>query len=139
MLNHLLTDTPSFVTIHPNLILVRSEQMKTNSIYLFILVLIFSISCKKNKAQPLIQIEDCITITFSNQINDLFQARCIICHGIGATSGAMTNYDEISTFVDNGRLKSRVLDIQDMPSGSQLTTVELHQIQCWLEAGASNN
>lgn len=99
---------------------------------------IITVGCKKNTTVTIDEI-DCTTVTFSGEIESLFNSKCLACHGVGSTNGTMTNYDEIKVYVDNGQINSRVLITQNMPQGGALTSKQLGQIKCWLDDGAPNN
>ena len=84
---------------------------------------------------------DCATATYSAKIQPLVETRCNIsgCHSAGSDNGDYTTYDLLKAQVDAGKIENRVLEEQDMPLGSALTSTELGEIQCWLNAGAPNN
>jgi hypothetical protein len=113
---------------------------KTIILISVVLSIIISISCKKEKKQTLASV-DCTTITFSSTIMPIINSNCSGsgCHGSGSSNGEFTSHSTIKPYADNGKLKSRVIDIQDMPKGGSLTADQLAQINCWLNAGAPNN
>jgi hypothetical protein len=104
------------------------------------LSLIITVSCKKEKKQTLASI-DCTTVTFSSTVLPIITSNCSGsgCHSSGSSNGELTSHATIKPYVDNGKFKSRVIDIQDMPKGGTLTADQLGQINCWLNAGAPNN
>ncbi|MCB0650641.1 MAG: hypothetical protein KDC85_05145 [Saprospiraceae bacterium] len=81
---------------------------------------------------------DCSTVTFSNVIFPIFEQNCNLsgCHGGNTYNGTFTSYNNIKTIVNNGQLRSTVLDFRTMPQGGSLTSEQLGQIQCWLDDGA---
>ncbi len=110
--------------------------------YSFVLFLLFSfVACKKDTVSTPIANIDCATVTFAQTVFPLIQQNCgsASCHGVGSGSGEMTNYEELKVFASNGALESRVLDTRDMPKGGSLSSEQLGQIKCWLDAGAPNN
>lgn len=105
-----------------------------------ILAVIFSNACKKEKKISPGTV-DCSTVTYSATIAPLISSNCGSsgCHGSGSSNGELISYTKIKPYANNGKLKSRVIDIQDMPQGGSLTADQLGQINCWLNAGAPNN
>ncbi len=100
-------------------------------------ILIFG-SCTKENTDPSIADVDCSTVTFSETIFPIFEQNCNTsgCHGGTSNNGIFTSYDAIKVIADNGKLKTQVLDQRTMPKGGSLTSEELGQIKCWLDAGA---
>ena len=108
------------------------------------LVLAFTLAisaCNKDDNKTPIADVDCTTVTFSGTMSNLITTNCgdSGCHGAGSTNGEFNTYEKIKVIADNGKLANRVLDRQDMPLGGSLTSNELGQIQCWLDAGAPDN
>lgn len=102
-------------------------------------LLLIAAACKKNTLpQPSTSI-DCSTITYQSTIKPLFDANCLACHGATSGNGAITNYEQTKLFVHNGKIKSTVITSRSMPEGKTLSSDQLGQIQCWLDAGAPNN
>ncbi len=98
----------------------------------------FIIGCEKEEPDT----ADCNPATsFSADVLPLINTSCgnATCHGAGATNGAMTNYTEVKSYVDNGKFNQRVLVTQDMPVGSSLSAAQLASLQCWIDDGAQNN
>ena len=85
---------------------------------------------------------DTSTVTFSGTIFPIIQGNCSIsgCHIAGGTGpGLFENYDQVKSFVDNGKLENRVLVLKNMPPISPLTNCQQLQIQQWLDRGAPND
>ena len=102
-------------------------------------LLITATTCNKSTTLTVSAIVDCGPITYSQTIAPIFQANCIGCHGVGSSEGPLTTHSQVKVYVDNGKLKDEVIVSQSMPTGQSLTSEELGQLQCWLEAGAPNN
>ncbi len=107
-----------------------------------ILVLSFFIiySCSKDKLIPVGTV-DCSTITYSGTIQEIISTNCNSagCHGNNSSNGDFTTYANLKPFADNGKIQDQVIDTQEMPIGRELTSEQLGQIQCWLDAGAPDN
>ena len=114
------------------------KELKIIVALAFVIIFINN-SCQKKKANVPIAPIDCSNVTYSNQIYSLIQKKCIECHGPESTDGKMTNYNQIQVYAKNGKYKARLLDIQDMPISEPLTSEELGQMRCWIEAGAPEN
>lgn len=99
--------------------------------------IIFFSSCTKENTDPIADV-DCSTVTFSETIFPIFEQSCNAsgCHGGASYNGTFTSYEAIKVIADNGKLKQQVLDNRTMPKGGALTSEELGQIKCWLDAGA---
>jgi mono/diheme cytochrome c family protein len=118
------------------------EHKNTNNMQKFMLAAIcaaflFFSTCTKENTDPIADV-DCSTVTFSATIFPIFEQNCNTsgCHGSGAANGVFSDYDAIKVIADNGKLRTEVLDDRTMPIGSTLTSEELGQIKCWLDAGA---
>ncbi len=97
-------------------------------------------ACKKSTtATTPIGTVDCSTINYAGTIKPLFDAKCVSCHGTNSSDGALTNYAETKVYADNGKLKDEVLTSRSMPIGTGLTSEQLGQVKCWLDAGAPND
>jgi hypothetical protein len=85
---------------------------------------------------------DLTDATYTNRIQPLVQANCAIsgCHvADGDGPGDFTQFDELKAYADNGELRTRVLDDQDMPPSGPLSSCDREIIRLWLEAGALND
>ncbi len=111
----------------------------------FLMIFIFILSaCSKDDDDATltpIGTVDCTTVTYSGVISALATSSCnsASCHGTGSSNGDLTTYAGMKVFADNDKLKEEVLDTQDMPRGGSLTSEQLGQFKCWLDAGAPNN
>lgn len=110
--------------------------------FLFAMIFILA-ACGKDDETNLTPIADidCSTVTYSAVISMLTASKCnsASCHGSGSSNGDFTDYTGIKPLADNGKLKTEVLDTQEMPRGSSLTSEQLGQFKCWLDAGAPDN
>jgi len=83
----------------------------------------------------------CHNASKTPRISSLTASKCnsASCHGSGSSNGDFTAYAGIKPLADNGRLETRVLDLQDMPRNGSLTSEQLGQFKCWLDDGAPDN
>lgn len=85
----------------------------------------------------------CDSVTFTNDIQPIFNTKCVNCHFTGTTSGApwdFTTYQGIKDRADAGTINNRALVLKDMPQGGPpLSQSEIDLIKCWIDAGAPNN
>lgn len=80
--------------------------------------------------------------TFADNVKPILDGNCSIsgCHVAGGSGpGLFENYDQVKSFVDNGRLEERVLVQRNMPPSGALTDCQLQLIQTWIDDGAPNN
>ncbi|TAL58579.1 MAG: hypothetical protein EPN85_11370 [Bacteroidetes bacterium] len=62
------------------------------------------------------------------------------CHdGSGGAPLDLNNYADIKIFFDNGQLKSRVIDLKNMPPSAPLPDSLINKLNCWIGNGAKNN
>lgn len=105
--------------------------MRKKSILYFFLALgaVCVLSCKKNKTVSVSC--DGTASTYDTNIRGIINSNCTSsgCHP------NYTSYSAIKTVLDNGSFKNRVLTKQDMPRNGDLSTSQLSQIQCWVDAG----
>ena len=104
-------------------------------------LMLFALAACKKSETAAIQIGDvdCATVSYSETIKPLFDARCLSCHEANSPDGALTNYEDTKIYVDNGKIKDEVLTSRSMPIGTAFTSTQLGQVKCWLDAGAPNN
>lgn len=109
--------------------------MQKISFLIFTLVLFIFSSCTKD--DPIAEV-DCSTVTFSAVIFPIFEQNCNTsgCHDGSTYNGTFTSYSNIKGVADNGQLRKKVLEERSMPKEGSLTSEELGQIKCWLDAGA---
>ena len=112
--------------------------MKSLPYFILSLFIVTTISsCNKDKTV------DCETVsaTFSNDISPILMSSCntVNCHSSTSNNSDYTSYDKIKIAVDNGNLRTRVVDKKSMPIGSSLTQEQIDKFHCWLDAGAPNN
>lgn len=110
---------------------------------LFAVLLIWS-SCTYEKGEiPVLVPKECdSTISYASQIAPLTTTYCNGCHSAGGTgTGDFTTYAGLKLKADNGSLKTRVVDVKDMPQAGSppLSDAERKLIKCWIEQGALNN
>lgn len=87
---------------------------------------------------------DNTALSFTDCIAPIIQQNCEGCHNAGFASGgvALTNYDEIKVYVDNGRIPI-VIDPEDiselMPPTGKMPDLNITLIKNWIDQGAPNN
>lgn len=84
---------------------------------------------------------DSLSVKFATDITPIIQVNCAItgCHDGTSAPGNFTTYAGIKAKVDDGKLRSRVLTIKDMPPVGPLPDSSLQKIECWINDGAPNN
>jgi uncharacterized membrane protein len=86
---------------------------------------------------------DCNSISakFGADIAPMIQSKCAIpgCHNASGASGGriFENYTQIKAAID--RIRQRAIIEKTMPKNGSLTSLELAQLQCWIDSGAPNN
>lgn len=105
----------------------------------FIITLLGTFACKDGGVE--VGDVDCSTVTYSGTIQPLIEMNCSApsCHGAGSDRGDYTTYDLFLPNVQNGKVEKRVIQDQDMPVSGPLSSTELGQLQCWIDAGAPDN
>lgn len=115
-------------------------------ILLFIAVLGLS-SCYKDKAE-LLQLGvgcDTTNVTYALTISPIIKSNCEGCHSGGAPSGGilLTNYPEIKSAADNGRLMGTIrheAGFSPMPKGgNSLSDCDIKKLEIWIKNGTLNN
>jgi hypothetical protein len=114
--------------------------MKSKIFAFSLLIQFLLIACQKENI-PIAANIDCTTVTYAGTIEPLIRQSCggSSCHGTNGRHGDMMSYAKLKPYVNNGQFKREVLDRQTMPEGSNLSSQELGQIQCWLDNGALND
>jgi len=120
--------------------------MKTVSIIILGLGFIVVSSCTKHSgadATPAPQSSNCSDVKFSTTVKPIIEGNCAIsgCHVPGGAPGDFTTFSDISSKVQSGVFKARVIDGTPsyMPASGRLPNDQIAKIQCWLDAGAPNN
>ncbi len=115
--------------------------MKIKSIISFSIIIatvILFITCKKKEFKNL----DCSTIDskYSTSIAGIISASCTTsgCHN-GSSSFDLRTYNQVKTYIDNGKFNDEVINKKSMPKGKSLSQDELNKIKCWLDQGGPNN
>ena len=115
--------------------------MKTKSIVsvtIVIVTIMLFITCKKNEFKNL----DCSTIDskYSTSIAGIISASCTTsgCHN-GSSSFDLRTYNQVKTYIDNGKFNDELINKKSMPKGKSLSQDELNKIKCWLDQGGPNN
>ncbi len=108
--------------------------------FMVVLVLFF-ISCQKEKNEVAIGNIDCTTVTYSGTIAPLFASHCNTsgCHDAGSSDGDFTSYSKLKPYLNDGSVRSEVITKQSMPEDGPLNSEQLAQVQCWLDDGGINN
>lgn len=111
---------------------------------IFTLLAMLFVSCTNYKEDLLTDPNLCKTadMSFSADIAPILNNSCGTsdCHSAGGFApGYLTNYMEIKTMVDNGKLLYRAGELRDMPPSGPLTDCQIEKIRSWIDAGAPNN
>ncbi len=126
---------------------------KRNHLYLIaglVLGIFLVFSCRHELLNPLGELDDidvpglpldCDTTNFdfAEIIFPLIQNSCAVttaCHGEGSAFGDYTSFSGIKVAIDNGRIRKRVLQEQDMPPGAPLSECDQALLKLWLDSGA---
>jgi hypothetical protein len=109
------------------------------------LAAILILSCTKDIGKPVAVSTappppgHCDTINYNEDIKPIIDGNCISCHAPGQIEASvpLTNYTQVKTQADAGRIKARVIDGNPsfMPQGGQLSSDQKQLIQCWLDNG----
>ena len=110
-------------------------------------LLVMTWGCTYNNEEDLYPQTGCDTlnITFTNTINPIFEARCIVCHsGQNPPAGHdFTTYDGIVGAVNEGHLLPAIkheIGYIPMPKDSDpLTDCQISQISKWIDMGMPQN
>ena len=111
---------------------------------LLVLIAISYYSCIKEVA-PLQTVSPCDKVNSKYSaviLPTIMQTYCatINCHdGSGGAPLDLNNYADVKIFFDNGQLKSRVIDLKDMPPTAPLPDSLIKKLSCWMGKGAQNN
>lgn len=79
---------------------------------------------------------------FDNKIMTIFEMNCATstaCHSSGSKNGALTNYNQIRSYVSADLIQKRVIVYRDMPPASPLSDCDRLLIKKWIDEGALNN
>jgi uncharacterized membrane protein len=85
---------------------------------------------------------DTTNVSFSADVQPVINANCVSCHAPGGQqeSTPLTNYNEIKTYADNGKLVGRTQNSSlPMPPTGLMTQCNQDIIEAWVNAGAPNN
>lgn len=110
--------------------------MNLNLIGISLIVLLVSISCKKDDVVEC----DGTVYSFSQEVLPLMNSSCNTtgCHALNSSYGDFTTYTGVQAKVSNGSLKARILD-GSMPKNSSLNLEQKQTIVCWIEGGGLDN
>ncbi|SFC74989.1 hypothetical protein SAMN05421780_10973 [Flexibacter flexilis DSM 6793] len=84
---------------------------------------------------------DTASVTYTSSISPIIDQSCISCHAAAEPSSgiSLSNYAQVKTYVDNGKLLGAVLHqsgYQPMPQTGTLTNCEIKKIRNWVNLGA---
>jgi len=84
---------------------------------------------------------DSLQASYDFQIKPIIDNSCAFagCHGASAPIGDMTNYANLTPFLNDNLFRRRVIDIMDMPQGSMLSATEFELVECWVINGYPEN
>ncbi len=105
----------------------------TRIFYFLTIILLISViySCKKKNAPKC----DGTSSNYNSNIKSIINSSCTSsgCHPTYST------YLGLKSILDNGTFKQQVITSKSMPKNSSLTSSQLNQIQCWIDAGYPEN
>jgi uncharacterized membrane protein len=110
-----------------------------NSVFLLVLITAVLCCCDKKVAKvaipPVIKSEDCDTVTYTKHIESIIVNECMNCHT--AQSPNLSSYASVKNILENGKLKTYVIDrqVKPMPPGNSLPQGQKDLIQCWINNG----
>lgn len=85
---------------------------------------------------------DTTAVSFSDDVQPVINTNCVSCHAPGGQqeSVPLTNYLEIKTYADNGKLVERTNNSSlPMPPTGVMVECNLDIIKAWVNAGTPNN
>jgi len=113
-----------------------------------VLVVSFVSSCTYNSIEDLDPSRcDTTGVTYSGYVEPLISESCAYagCHlgNFAAAQLDLSEYDQVKSVVDNGKLQDRINraagDPLLMPSTGKLAPCQITKIEAWIEAGAQEN
>ncbi len=104
-------------------------------------LLLLTLACTRSTIDP--PTGDCAeAITYTDNVKDIIDNSCAYagCHIDNAAPGDYSSYQGMQTYIDNGLLQKRMLEIQNMPpeyapddKPKSLTEDEKEIISCWVQ------
>jgi hypothetical protein len=84
---------------------------------------------------------DSIQISYDSQIKPIIDNSCAFvgCHNANSPFGDMTDYANMSFYLNDNFFKKRVVDIMDMPEGDMLSPEDFDLVECWVSKGYPEN
>lgn len=119
--------------------------MKKSLLFLAGFILIVITSCEYKYIDP-IEVEITEPVSFSEQIEPIFQSKCIACHA--STSPILTTGNAYNSLIDGNYVNTDVPELSTLyvktsgshPGGSNsLNATQLALILRWIQDGAENN
>ncbi len=82
--------------------------------------------------------------SFSECVKPIIEQNCVTCHRNNSQNGLLQTFEEIKSYMDNGKLLDRIQRDADAvgvmpPSGQKLSNNEIQIIKTWYENGTPNN
>jgi mono/diheme cytochrome c family protein len=112
--------------------------MKTRSLLLLMMSLIFAYACSSDSDDDMPPVDNNDSkITYTVNIRPIRNGNCKSCHGSPATNGApmsLTTYNSVKTAVQSQNLISQV-ENGSMPPAGNLTTAQIQLIKDWQSDG----
>lgn len=103
------------------------------------------VSCSKDSTSATSTTVDCtgVSAKFAADVLPIISGTKCTTSGCHPDNGILTTYAAVKSHVDQGHMKTYVVDKTSKPmppSGStQLTSDELKKIACWIQSGALDN
>lgn len=117
-------------------------------VILFLVSTLYACTNDQTVAPTIVDCESIDEVSFKTDIQPIIETSCSYnsdCHGDGAFTIVLKSYDGLTTYLESGLFKDRVLVNKNMPptyateGPKELTVTQLGLIDCWLEAGFPNN
>ncbi|HBH05689.1 MAG TPA: hypothetical protein DDX92_03705 [Flavobacteriales bacterium] len=114
--------------------------MKVYHLLSIVIIVAYFSSCYYDIEEELYPEPSCNleNLSYDGEIKVLIDMSCATsgCHVENTGRVPMTNYDEVKALVDDGRLRTRAIERQDMPPTGPLPACEMTQLDMWISAGA---
>ena len=100
-----------------------------------VLVGIVIVSCDSNTIQEIQPVVE--NPTYNANIEPIFSAKCVSCHGINEQNPPLTNYTQIKDAIENGDVLCRIQNEcgEVMPPSGKMSQTLIDMINNWAAQG----
>ena len=106
-------------------------------------IIILSFSCAYDNTEELYGTPECPPdgVSFANAIAPIISTSCAIsgCHVPGRQLPTLETYEQISSNSESIKTKTSNGTMPPAASGIELSTEQINDIACWVDAGAPDN